>query len=1338
MSFLAALAILAVASASPLLPAPWSAISLAATVGLWFLMRPGRDRAWVIAVPLGAAGLILLAQFLFAQGIEAGRWRGSVPARFEAFVEQFEHDAERVRTRLGDATEDRPRLEVFDELVRAARDGGAGNAYFVVDRDGFAVAWAGERLLHDPEGMPLPAQGPGFIASYSAISVYAVEPLSSGTRPWKVIVGQSYPRDRLPFAPAFGVSSAGLGWSLEADREAIATAGGLCLSLDGGQGSPVSQPWLAWPWAAVVIGLAFLAAALREVRIRSMGGEGGRDSDLFLIAYGFLGAASLLSAFGMSLEAAAVLLAAALFVTANYLVATDGIGGWLLGFRYGLGVAVALGISLFYQSTRGSLDLGTHLAVNAEGFAVRLSLVAIVVSALFGRSAVRRSGSRAWLVPSYLLVLGAGILHDTPMLALPLLLAAIVPAVDWVPRLQATLTTGGSLVLLVFGALTAATAWETSYRIVLKEELGASMDEQLKLPGREELGKWKIEMEGFLQSDEAQVLASRAVSRSELKDLAVSLWRRSPLPNLEAISALVVDVLGQDASSFSYGVPFAGDGLDAEAVAELLPLSTRRGLLWLEGSVGLEKDGQKWAEAFFWAVPLRPIESRTSNRQDLEIALLGGSLSTPRARLQSDPSVNVYGLDGSLIRSSWRTARGVSPAELEIERGIASTPEGPAWFWSQREGPAFFRLFLPRLVAFGGLERVGVHALAVLLLVGATMLVVLLLSLPRTEFRALLLDWISSYSKRLIVVFTVLVLLPLLVLNLVLFRTMGERLEIEHRQAGEVTLRFAERGLSDYLQTLPEGFAARTAIEDGLRSLSEAVEGELNIYWVGEFFASTKLELFNAGLLPGRIPGEIYSALVLRGASQASRTSRVGNLSYLEIYAPLAMEERSVASGDAPLILSTPLLAQEQKITAQLEKLAQQSLLVTASIFLLLLAAGASLAKSFTRPLMEIVEGTDRIAGGASALGLQPREPELLSLVRAIDDMAARIAAGRQELLREKRVVEEVVDNIAAGVTSLNAEGRVLMRNRVAAQLLGIEVGEPLSSLSDRADLKPVTRFLARAQGESLQETVRLGSGEGDEKEWSLVWVPVAGAGEPSALFVVEDATDILQSQRLQAWAEMARMIAHEVKNPLTPIRLSTEHLRRVYLEDREHLDEIFERCTENILVQVEELRQISSEFSTYSHNPSMDLQEGDLGELVESIAQAYSSASSSGVGVSLSSPEELLVARFDARLLGRAIRNLIENAVRANANEGEVDLSVGRENGEAQIQVDDQGPGVPADLLGRIFEPYFSTHDSGTGLGLPIAKRIVEEHGGAIVAHNRTEGGLSVRIRLPLPPAST
>jgi two-component system nitrogen regulation sensor histidine kinase NtrY len=408
---------------------------------------------------------------------------------------------------------------------------------------------------------------------------------------------------------------------------------------------------------------------------------------------------------------------------------------------------------------------------------------------------------------------------------------------------------------------------------------------------------------------------------------------------------------------------------------------------------------------------------------------------------------------------------------------------------------------------------------------------------------------------------------------------------------------------------------------------------------------------------------------------------------------------------------------------------------VTVALLLLVLAVGARLAAGFTRPVMEIVEGTDRIARGASSLGLRPSEPELRTLVAAIDEMARRVAQSRGDLVREKQVIEKMIESITTAVVSLDQDRRVMLHNHAAKALLGVEVGAPIARVAAMAPIEGLEQFLRDAEREAAATPLRrrLRSAGAVDREWSVVWVPVPGGGDPAALLVVEDVTEILRAQRLEAWAEMARIIAHEVKNPLTPIRLSTEHMQQVYANDPARFDEVFERCTSNILLQVEELRAIASEFSTYSRVPQMDLRPGDVVALARSVTAGYQAAPPPGVDIRFESSAPAAPARIDQRLLARALRNLLENAVRASRDHGEVTVRVDTDNGTIAIDVSDRGPGVRAEDMNRIFEPYFSTDDAGTGLGLPIARRIVEVHGGGIAAANRAGGGLSVRITLPL-----
>ena len=447
---------------------------------------------------------------------------------------------------------------------------------------------------------------------------------------------------------------------------------------------------------------------------------------------------------------------------------------------------------------------------------------------------------------------------------------------------------------------------------------------------------------------------------------------------------------------------------------------------------------------------------------------------------------------------------------------------------------------------------------------------------------------------------------------------MEERLRRDQRAAGEAALSSAQQLLGQRLLTLPPGFGVDTVFGDQLLIyLSGIVRHEVNLYWGSAIHASSRHELFTAGLLPKRIPGEIYRRLALLGYGLDSRSNRVGTPPISRCTPRCACP---AASPPATTGCSSPCRCSpsRRRGRASSPQLRRQGLLVTAALFTLLVAVGRRLASNFTRPLMQLVEGTRRIAAGAPSLDLAPTELELALLVEAVDEMARKIADARERLVREKQVSERMVENITSGVVSLDRERRVLMHNRVAAELLGTAVGESLEAAVDRAErLRPVADFLRTAGSEMARATVRLAGrrdGGRREREWSLVWVPLPGAGEPSALLVVEDATEVLRSQRLLAWAEMARMIAHEIKNPLTPIRLSTEHMMEVYKHDPEHFDRVFERCTTNILTQVEELRSIASEFSAYSSIPRIDPKPADLVASMADLVEGYRAAPPPGV----------------------------------------------------------------------------------------------------------------------------
>ncbi|HEX4495354.1 MAG TPA: ATP-binding protein [Thermoanaerobaculia bacterium] len=1364
-AWLAAIEILLVGGlvAAPLLADAWAALLVFLLSLAWLSTRTSRERR--IAGPILAVAVVALIA-----GWAAGRLERA--ARSERIRETRREYAEiwkdlRTEAHAAAAVLKVPaetpaaRLQAFSRLSRIEIGEGKGRrALLLLDPDGVPVAWAGEGLLHElpPE---LPRQGSFYRGSFSAMTLLVLEPLGDLGHPWRVAAGVSFPTDTLPFPRSQTARSQAARWTV-VDNAAQAVPGADLVTLPGAptlvvQRTPEPPETLGGSladrvaWAA--LGLAFLTVTvLRVLRLLLPGGPAigpaiGEDRVASLVSPLAMGGLIALGAAVTVPPRALIVLLAGLAVAALGLRARAWEGDRVPAWIKGAAAVVALLLAAWgLQRLWGPLDLADGIWVSNEAFALRLGLAGAAFG-LFCLAGPRRGEPApppadrvVWIAVA--LLLGGGALCDQPLLAVPLLVAGGALAAVHAGRRR--LREGLALVALVLMAIFAAAGtWETVYRLRLREYAGGELLARLAPPRPEGVAAVSAEIRRHFQAIDLDQIVPRSPAGLERQDLAYALWKDSPLSRHHSLSALVVQRENVATSSFSFGMPLTDQGVVDQEHGRWEELSLplwHNGFL-ISGVVPLRFGGQPWGTIRYWLLPRPGFEVHDARRlTEVDVGLLKGGAGAAATEEIAQPALYaLYTPDGRASLSPWEEDPPLQPELLRAggrrARAVVETPTGRARAWARASSEGWEVIYLPFLGAIEALERTGNWSLGVLILLAFAAPPLLLLALPRATFRDLVRRTVQSYSKRLMLVYTLLLLIPLVFLYFVLVQSMGERLRRDQRTAGEAALSSAQQLLGQQLLTMPPGFGVDTVFGDQLLiSTSGIVRHEVNLYYGSALHASSRHELFTAGLLPKRIPGEIYRRLALLGYGLYSRSNRVGTTNYLEMYAPLRLPGGG-PSDDERLFLSIPLLAQQEEGARQLAQLRRQGLLVTAALFTLLVAVGRRLASNFTRPLMQLVAGTRRIAAGAPSLDLAPTELELALLVEAIDEMARKIADARERLVREKQVSERMVENITSGVVSLDQERRVLMHNRVAAELLGTTVGGNLeAAVAGRERLRPVADFLRTTGAEMARATVRLAAAEGGgESEWSLIWVPLPGAGEPSALLVVEDATEVLRSQRLLAWAEMARMIAHEIKNPLTPIRLSTEHMVEVYRHDPEHFDRVFERCTTNILTQVDELRSIASEFSAYSSIPRIDPKPADLVASMADLVEGYRAAPPPGVSVEFEPESPEIVARFDAKLLQRAVRNLIENALRATtAGGGRVTVRLDRLNGFARIAVLDSGPGVPPDLLPRIFDPYFSTHDTGTGLGLPIARRIAEEHGGGITARNRSEGGLEVMVTLP------
>lgn len=410
-------------------------------------------------------------------------------------------------------------------------------------------------------------------------------------------------------------------------------------------------------------------------------------------------------------------------------------------------------------------------------------------------------------------------------------------------------------------------------------------------------------------------------------------------------------------------------------------------------------------------------------------------------------------------------------------------------------------------------------------------------------------------------------------------------------------------------------------------------------------------------------------------------------------------------------------------------------------------------ARRLVAPIRDLAAATHAVAEGDYSKRLAvDSEDELGFLVRSFNDMTRRLATSREEAYRGQQQIEEqhayleaVLANLSSGVISMGADAVLRAVNHTAQQSLDIDIkhylGRALPDLAaDHVFLKPFVDVVMShfAQGDkSWQEEVSLFGKSGRQALMCRGTVLEGSDKRGGGLVIVfDDVTALIQAQRDAAWGEVARRLAHEIKNPLTPIQLSAERMRRRYLERMDADEaEVLDRATRTIVNQVDAMKNMVNAFSEYARVPQINLQHMDLNQLVREVLDLYrSSETNTQILEQLSSGDIRIDG--DSGRLRQLLHNLLKNALEAVKDIQDSRITVTtRVIDEATVSqvelcVDDNGPGIEAGVLENIFEPYVSTKLKGSGLGMAIVKKIVEEHGGTISATNREEGGAQIRIR--------
>jgi Signal transduction histidine kinase involved in nitrogen fixation and metabolism regulation len=449
------------------------------------------------------------------------------------------------------------------------------------------------------------------------------------------------------------------------------------------------------------------------------------------------------------------------------------------------------------------------------------------------------------------------------------------------------------------------------------------------------------------------------------------------------------------------------------------------------------------------------------------------------------------------------------------------------------------------------------------------------------------------------------------------------------------------------------------------------------------------------------------------------------------------------------------------KELAYLRKPLKQSFVLTLSLVLLLSLLSAVWsafysARRLVAPIRDLAGGTRAVADGDYSTQLPvATHDELGYLVESFNDMTQRLGQARdearrsqQELESQRAYLEAVLAHLSSGVLTLDKNHTLSTANEAAGQILGVGltpyIGRRLEDVgNDHTPFKHLCDALAqhldRTEREWREEIMLFGAGGRKVLMCRGTRLPSEASMWDGHVIVFDDITRLIQAQRDAAWSEVARRLAHEIKNPLTPIRLSAERLRRKYLGKMDAQDgQVLDRSTHTIVQQVEALQEMVNAFTEYARAPRTKLVPLNLNHLVSDVMELYRGPGS-GIRVDLRLDPQAPIVEADAGRLRQLLHNLAKNALEATGKRrGSRLMLVTRclENGGrrlVELSVRDNGPGFHKDILNQLFEPYVTTKAKGSGLGLAIVKKIVEEHGGMIWAENLKQGGAGLFIRLPI-----
>ena len=527
-------------------------------------------------------------------------------------------------------------------------------------------------------------------------------------------------------------------------------------------------------------------------------------------------------------------------------------------------------------------------------------------------------------------------------------------------------------------------------------------------------------------------------------------------------------------------------------------------------------------------------------------------------------------------------------------------------------------------------------------------------------------------------------------------------------------------------------FYRRRIDDEFIEGIADVTGMNVTVYYGGVVRASSQRELFLGGFLDPLLDAVTYANVALHRSKAAVREEKLGEYSFQVASAPLV----TLTGGEAA-VLSTPLLYQPALVRQEILRTSALIMGLLALLFAATVTIGIFLAGKIFNPIAALQAGTRRIIEGDLEFKLESdASDELGELVASFNTMTEALREARRRLLERQRYLTAVLDSVATGVITTDGEGRIMTINPSGERILQVGLGDLEGKRADeleRLGLGPLQRLFTGEEGPVREGEITIFSGERRRTLKAVVTSLVEGGEHLGTVVVFDDLTELIRSKKLAAWVEMARQIAHEVKNPLTPIRLSAQLMKRARESGRDDFDEIFSSGVETVIQQTEILRKIASEFSSFGKASNLEPRAIRIDTFLEEFVSAYRGAEETRIDLEV---PEGVSCTADPEALRKILVNLMENALEAMQQKGRIVVRAEPLEEYLHISVIDSGPGIPSELEERLFEPYFSTKTNGTGLGLAISQSLAREMDGEIRISNRSgTEGVEATLRLPLAP---